>query len=308
MSDCCKVAGCKYRYGIVNGYCRFHASRATHDPTAPSLSTPSSVSAESSSNKRPTNNDLMAKLEKMDKKFDDITALCNLLQRENLELVNSVGELSTENEALRTANEGLRADLSDLRTQQNTVFFKVDAQNQYSRHENFRAQKVKEAPPGHKEDCAQIMIDLAAKVGVPITKENIQRCHRLGKPHADNTPRAIICRLNSYPLKKKILDNRKELLPNLKDKTIPEKNALLANAVFLTEDLTPFRGKLLKYVKEWNKSSLKYDVVTSSYGKIVCKIKNVERRWKSISSTDDFLDIGIPYDEKFKKTFPEIWT
>ena len=85
----------------------------------------------------------MAKLDKMDKKFDDMSSLCSQLLRENLELVNSVGDLTAANEALTTANEGLKADMSDMRTQQNTLFFKVDAQNQYTRHENFRAQKVK---------------------------------------------------------------------------------------------------------------------------------------------------------------------
>ena len=77
----------------------------------------------------------------------------------------------------------------------------------------------------------------------------------------------------------------------------------MANAPFIIENMTPFRGKLFRYVKKSNDENDKWDVVTTNYGKICCKLKNEDKKWVSISNTDDFLTVGIPYDEKFIAEF-----
>ena len=64
--------------------------------------------------------------------------------------------------------------------------------------------------------------------------------------------------------------------------------------VFIVEDLTPFRGHIFKYVRDWNVKNKKFDVVTTDYGQIVVKDKN--DTWYRISSTDDFHGAGIPFD------------
>ena len=67
--------------------------------------------------------------------------------------------------------------------------------------------------------------------------------------------------------------------------------------------MTLFRGKLFRYVKKWNEENDKLEVVITNYGKICCKVKNEDKKWVSISNTDDFLRVGIPYDEKFIDEF-----
>ena len=135
-----------------------------------------------------------------------------------------------------------------------------------------------------------------------------QRCHRLGKVHTDGTPIDIVCKLKRFPLKKSIMTsaNKKKLRPDLTGKSIQERKKILKNSVFVAEDLSPFRGKIFRYVRSWNEDSGAFDVVSSHYGKIVCKIKNKDE-WKHITSTEDFFDIGIPYDKKFQDEFPEIF-
>ena len=301
-TECCKVTGCTYRYGIIDGYCRIHKGRAELENDAtPEVSTVEASQTTKRTIKPKTIEDVMAKLDSMDSKLGKLSDFCKILQNENIELTNTVGDLLLE-------NSELKKDISDMKKHQNQLFFKNDAQNQYTRHESFRAHNHKEAPPGQTEDCSQIVIDIAKKVGVTLKRENIQRCHRLGKPRDNGTPRAIICKTNYYPLKKSILDNRKKLFPDTSNMDIDAKNALIKQSVFLTEDLSPFRGKIFRYVKEWNKTSMQYDIVTTSYGKIVLKVKNTEKEWKNISTTDDFLKVGIPYDDEFKKEFTEIWT
>ena len=88
------------------------------------------------------------------------------------------------------------------------------------------------------------------KMGITITDDDIQRCHRLGKPKDDGTPRAIICKLKSFPLKKMIMkgENKRKLRPNMTGKSVNERKEILKTSVFVAEDLSPFRGKIFRYV------------------------------------------------------------
>ena len=296
--DGCKLEGCRYQYGIINGYCRIHAGRARSEVNLSSLNIDNSSLKKISSSQRSqvTNNDLRDILREVLGKLDNITNVVAQLQQENIELANNVSDLNAE-------NQELKREIGDLKCNQNKLFFKNDAQNQHGRHENFRTHNITETD---HENCIDKVIDAVRKIGVTLTADDIQRCHRLGRPKSDGKPRAIICKLNYYPKKKEIMDKRKGLAPDLTGKSIKEKKTILSNAPFITEDLSPFRGKILRFVKDWNRENSKYDVVSTSYGKIVCKIKNTEKQWISITTTDDFLNAGIPYDKKFTDEFTEL--
>ena len=100
------------------------------------------------------------------------------------------------------------------------------------------------------------------------------------------------------------MEKRKALAPDTRHITnSDEKRRMMSGARFITEDMTPFRGKLFRFVKDWNETNAKWDVVTTNYGKICCKVKNVEKKWDTITDTDDMFKLGIPYDDKFKKDF-----
>ena len=99
--------------------------------------------------------------------------------------------------------------------------------------------------------------------------------------------------------------NKKKLRPCLDDLSIQQKKDLLKKSPFITEDLTPYRFKVFRYVREFNKNNNIFDYVTTYNGKVLCKAKN-DDVFYHIASTEDFMKAGIPYDESFKKEFNEL--
>ena len=302
----CLFDGCRSQYGLVEGYCRMHAQRRKLSSAS---SPPTELNSSQKKNVKLSNNDLGTKMDKMTAKMDELIATVNILQSENLELNNQVGDLHAENDVLKTVNSDLKVENNVLKTRLNKLFFKNDAINQYGRHESFRIYNAKEPAKGSEDNSLTHVKNVGEKMGLMITEDDIQRCHRLGKPKTDGTPRAIVCKLKSFPLKKSIMrgENKRKLRPDLTGKSIGERKEILKNTVFVAEDLSPFRGKIFRYVRAWNEENKAFDVVSSHYGKIVCKVKGEDNEWKHISSTEDFFEIGIPYDEKFKSEFDEIF-
>ena len=90
-------------------------------------------------------------------------------------------------------------------------------------------------------------------------------------------------------MKKKMMEKRKGLTPDLTGKGIQERKNILKTAKFISEDLTPFRSKIFRYVKKWNDENHKWDVVATNYGKICCKIKNVGKNGYLLQQQMTFL-------------------
>ena len=63
--------------------------------------------------------------------------------------------------------------------------------------------------------------------------------------------------------------------------------------IIITEDLSPFRLKLLHYIKDCNKELEMFDRITTRNGNITCRKKGTSE-WFTITSPDDFLQAGIP--------------
>ena len=63
------------------------------------------------------------------------------------------------------------------------------------------------------------------------------------------------------------------------------------------------------YIRKWNETNKRFDVVTTHYGQIVVKEKGLDKEnqtWHRISSPEDFLTAGIDYDEEeFKDEYWE---
>ena len=195
----CKFNGCNRKRGLVEGYCRIHLGRDL-------LSASSNNAVKThSSNKGVTNEDLMALI---NEKFDGLNAIVQQLQTENLQLSNQVYELEDNIEKLASEN-------SDLKTALNKRFFAEDALNQYGRHVNARVINIPEVKlgPKEKEDCAAKIIAVAEKMNVNLTREDIERCHRLGKPRTNNTNRPIITRFSSYRKKKEMMSEEISQIP-----------------------------------------------------------------------------------------------
>ena len=281
----CNFAGCIRTRSLVNGYCRTHTGRRL-------LQTAKTSAKEVVSSGAVTNEDLKKLITE---RFDDLHAIVHQLQTENLQLSNQVFELEENVDKLTNEN-------GDLRKAFNEQFFAHDALNQHGRHINGRFINIPEPKlaRGEKEDCSAPVIEIAKRMKVSLTANDIERCHRLGKPRTNGTPRPIIVRFSSYRKKKEIMQNKKSLrIPEeeMRDLSILEKKEKLRNNPFIVEDLTPFRGHVFKYVRDWNATHKKFDVVSTDYGQIVVKERNNDT-WHRISSTEDFQDAGIDFDAK----------
>jgi hypothetical protein len=112
-------------------------------------------------------------------------------------------------------------------------------------------------------------------MGIEVNKEDIVACHRVGDP-GKKKPRTLIVRFVSTDLKFKFFTNKKKLqdCPELKK-------------VYINEDLTVLRLKLLQYVK--NIDNVKSAVTRK--GKIHCVMKNGKQM--TVDNPDDLFHLGV---------------
>lgn len=106
----------------------------------------------------------------------------------------------------------------------------LDEREQYSRRNNIRVFGIQES---ESEDTDQIVLDLAAKLGVPLVKQQIDRSHRVGR--MGPKPRPIIVKLVSYAQRRALFMAKK---------------SLKGTGTFVCEDLTKTRRELLKKIVE----------------------------------------------------------
>lgn len=110
------------------------------------------------------------------------------------------------------------------------VYEGLDEREQYSRRNNIRIFGIQESD---NEDTDQVVLDLAAKLGVPLVKQQIDRSHRVGRK--GTKPRPIIVKLVSYAQRKALFMAKK---------------SLKGTGTFVCEDLTKSRRELLKKIVE----------------------------------------------------------
>ena len=281
----CRFEGCKSKRGIIDGYCRVHHWHA--DPP-----------------KSPKND--AVKNKELNKQLESMAVMIKGLQRETLELNNQLYVQSEENKILKDENETLRRENGDLKQRINMNFLATDSQNQYGRKESARIRNYPEATDRKKdnETAMKAVIDTASKMGVTIVEEDIQRCHRIGK-FKEGQMRPVIVKFRWYKKRMNFLTNKKKLKLDTDGLSISEKKEKIKTAVFVTEDLTPYRGKVFRFIRDYNKEKRLYDIVTTHNGMISIK-KNIEdKEWINISSSLDFDDLGIPRD-KYEKEFCEL--
>lgn len=228
------------------------------------------------------------------------------LERDNKKLVEYVKSLKKGFEAVVEENQMVRKENNTLRTEINLLHYRIDAHGQYNRKESFRLQKVSETDT---EDPTEIIVESANFVlsqiqpdenfsefkDRKVTRDDLQRCHRVGdKKTASSNKKArpIIAKFKDYRLRMAILLNKKKL----------EKNAQYkAQGRFFTEDLTPFRNKLLWYTKNHAKDAKGKNIFSNVHtrdGKIKAKKvgKESDRKWITITTPDDFHSHGHDVD------------
>ena len=146
----------------------------------------------------------------------------------------------------------------------NLLVFQLGRQEQYIRRENILIYIVEENKED-KDDGEKVLLKIVDELEIDLEDNEMQRVHRLGQKRRDNeNPRPIIARFVSYKKRNEFLTNKREL-----------KNIEGRQRVFVCEDLTPLRYKLLKYMQ---KSCS--DTFTSCYtrnGNIKAKLKTSEK-------------------------------
>lgn len=289
MAKKCKHDGCNRNRGLVEGYCRVHRSHAEKQTS------PSKTDA--------------VKNATLQKVLDAMEVRIIHLEKENTELTNMVGELNDTVEELTKENDELKIENGDLKLTINNNFLANDALNQYGRKESIRLHNIPESTDRSDDNKTAInaIKNTAKTLGVEVSDEDIQRCHRVGTFKSGKN-RQIICRFRWYKKRMDYLKNKKKLKPSTDNMSIDERKAAYKAAPFITEDLSPYRGKVFRFVRHYNAKYKHFEIVTTFNGKISCKKTREDEKWINISSAQDFVINGIKYHEhkdEYEKEFNE---
>ena len=292
----CLANGCRSNRGLVDGYCRVHYGRKSLSTPSQLTNEPSAAAFSKAKKGSCTNSDLKMELEKISRSMNDVLQYMKQLEKENIEMTNELFDLHNTTDKLKEENALLKSKC-------NLNFIAADKLNQYGRKESFRAVNVREPDDADDDDPVEEIKKIAAALEIKdLSEKDIQRCHRVGKKR-NGKPRPIIVKMRWYKKRMDFILNKKKLRPDTKNLSISEKKELLAKSPFITEDLTPYRFKIFRYVRSFNYDNNVFDYVTTYNGNILCK-KDDNAYY--IASTEDFLKAGIPYDENFKKEFDEL--
>lgn len=169
---------------------------------------------------------------------------------------------------------------SNAKIQQLALLAKYDHDKleQYSRRETLRISGIDEKAGEREEDLVKEVVGIAKSIGVEIKDEDISVTHRADRPAQNGTsPRPVLCKFISRRVKDKLVKNRAKL------KDIPEAKG----KIYINEDLTTLRAKLLSYAKSLDNVKR----VSSSNGRIHCN--TVDDKHIVLDSPDDLFKLGV---------------
>ena len=124
--------------------------------------------------------------------------------------------------------------------------WELDALEQYSRRDNIKVFGVPEQTHGSSEDCNQVILDLGKKIGVEVSPGDISVSHRVRG--GGDGPRPIVAKFVRRDVKSQFMKNKKKLKELGKGSS--DDGAVPKPKIFINDDLTLLRGKLLREVKK----------------------------------------------------------
>lgn len=194
-----------------------------------------------------------------DEKFLDIiaTKLSNMVM---VKIGDKLQQLMDKCEALEKSNTRLKEENEELATS-------LDELQQYTRRNSLRIFGLKEEK---NENVDQAVVNiLNDKLGVAISIDNIDRCHRLGafRPGSQK-PRAIIIKFTSYRYRAKVFH---------------EKKKLKGSGITIREDLTRARMEILNNAYE----QFGFKNVWSNDGVIIVNKNSRKTRIKSLHELEN---------------------
>ena len=191
-----------------------------------------------------------------------VDGIVSALQARVLSLEQVNGDLVKENQRLANENEQLKSKIESLE-------FTTESLEQYSRRNCLRIAGIPENPA--REDIDNVILNICKDLSVNIQKEDIDRSHRVGRP-GGSKPRAIIVKFTSYRTRQLLYRSRVNL------------RRCGHSSVFINEDLTHQRSRLLYQSRQLFKSGAVANVWTSD-GVILVKDEN--RKIQSVLKADD---------------------
>lgn len=146
----------------------------------------------------------------------------------------------------------------------------VDCLEQYGRRSNLRLYGV---PETRQEDTENKVLQIFnEEMGLQITSDHIERCHRVGKLNKKK-PRSIIVKFLSYKQRKQVFQNKKKLK---------------GQKITIKEDLTASRQALLHKVYEF----INFKSVWSVDGTIFIKLND---KILSVQNEQDLQKLVLTY-------------
>lgn len=151
-------------------------------------------------------------------------SVCDVLHK-------AIKELKSRDEDRMTIKSS--AAESALSAKLRVLTYKNDSLEQYTRRENIRIHGLTES--GDKEaNLEERVLRLLQTTGTKLSSSDIAACHRTGRPR--NGSRPVIVRFVSRKSKINIMKSKKKLREN-------------HPSVFINDDLTSLRSRLLGYIK-----------------------------------------------------------
>ncbi|MCG8049332.1 MAG: septum formation initiator family protein [Candidatus Thiodiazotropha endolucinida] len=198
--------------------------------------------------------------------------------------------LRNENAQLRSDNAKLRQDLDNLSKRVDKAESDNDALEQYQRRNIVRISGV---PETEGENTDEFVIKLADELSADMSPSDIDRSHRVGKPKTGGPKprhRDIIVKFTSYNARQRLYLKRKNLRESMNRDM---------NRIFINEDLTKPRSKLLYD----SRSLVRVKLLKNAYstdGKIFVRDNNDERHM--IKTCSDILKFGDPDEARRRLT------
>jgi hypothetical protein len=166
-----------------------------------------------------------------------------------VEMVSS--EVKSEIIELRAKVNELSDELKKKDDEIKTLYLQVEEMQQYSRRNGIR---ISGYPEHQTEDTDNIVTEIAGKIGVKLSIDDISRSHRIGPRHLPN--RQIIVKFVSYRKRREMMTARRQL----KDVSIP--SAATAK-IYINEDLSKQRASLAAKARGYKKLKKIEDTWTS---------------------------------------------
>ena len=196
----------------------------------------------------------------------------------------TVAKLKTENDDLKKRISTVEAvvktkekqleektkEISELQSKLDALTLKVDGLEQYGRHTSIRLINMTIL---EGQDCEKSVLDLFnTTLGVPITADEIERCHPLGNQ--------VIVKFSYYKSKAAVFKAKSKLKNN------PKK-------IFMTEDLTKSNHSIVKKLLQLRKAKQINGFWTQD-AKIYLKVSAEDDAPVRINSLSDISALALP--------------